>query len=238
MDIEKTGAHVYLGRDAGRDCMDSIKHADSTVKIVSPYLSPKYIRKLLKLHEKGIKIRLITSDHIEEKDEELDHKDLIKQECHVDETRHLVRIGIISLASIAFIISLIMLSSERLTGIIILLSSIILGTASFFFIRTKYYSYFPVIDLKVFDSSADNEGKRGYLIHSKIYIIDDSVAYLGSMNFTRNGFVNSYESSIKLKEKKAVRKVSEEFDWLFDNCELLEKDIDTWGKELYDEPRN
>ena len=238
MDPARAKSEIYLGRNAGRDCMDSIMHSEKSVKIVSPYLSPRYIRKLLRLHEKGVKIRLITSDRIEEKDDELNHKDLIKQECHLDETRAMVRTVLLVVSALAAIASLMLISYSLLTGLLILLASLAVGIYSYIFFRTKTYSYHPVFDLKVFDSSADMEGRRGYLIHSKVYVIDDKIACLGSMNFTKNGFVNSYESSIRIEEKGAVKKISSEVDWLFENCELVAMDIDEWGKRLYDEPRN
>jgi phosphatidylserine/phosphatidylglycerophosphate/cardiolipin synthase-like enzyme len=48
------------------------------------------------------------------------------------------------------------------------------------------YSHNSVFDLKVFLSQYSNsELKNDYFIHSKIYNIDDKIAFLGSVNFTQ-----------------------------------------------------
>lgn len=56
---------INLGRGIGFRIMNSVKNAKSSVKIISPYLSPDYIKELLNLHNKGVKITLITCDNIE-----------------------------------------------------------------------------------------------------------------------------------------------------------------------------
>jgi phosphatidylserine/phosphatidylglycerophosphate/cardiolipin synthase-like enzyme len=129
-------------------------------------------------------------------------------------------------------------------GFISLLYALLIGgiciAASLFWLKTSletriyFYSYYPLFKLKVFYS--DKEGKGEYLIHSKIYVIDNNIAYLGSANFTYTGFNKSYESVIYIKDRDAVRKISQEVDNLYNNSNLYYKDIQEWGKQIYSEP--
>ncbi|MDO8459875.1 MAG: phospholipase D family protein [Nanoarchaeota archaeon] len=82
--------------------------------------------------------------------------------------------------------------------------------------------------IKVFDSKS---GKRPYsteLIHSKIYVIDEEVAFVGSANFTYSGFKTHYETMIKIKDKKAVHDISKEIEDLYNSKELRVKEIKEW----------
>ena len=38
--------HIYIGREAGKEIHEKIKNAKKSVKVVSPYLSPDYIKDL------------------------------------------------------------------------------------------------------------------------------------------------------------------------------------------------
>ena len=44
---------IYIGREAGKEIHERIRGAKKSVKIVSPYLSPDYMKDLIRLHEKG-----------------------------------------------------------------------------------------------------------------------------------------------------------------------------------------
>lgn len=90
---------IYIGKSAGAKMMQDIRNAQKNVKIVSPYLSPFLIKELIHLHSRGIKIRLITSDEIEDfygYDKNI-HK-LIIQHRHVDEKAKQTRNNLLSLS--------------------------------------------------------------------------------------------------------------------------------------------
>ena len=57
---------IYIGIGAGKKLLHDIENAQKSVKIVSPFLSPDYIKILIELKEKGLDIKLITSDEIED----------------------------------------------------------------------------------------------------------------------------------------------------------------------------
>jgi len=55
------------------------------------------------------------------------------------------------------------------------------------------------------------------LIHGKIYIIDNKIAYLGSLNLTTMGTKYNYETRIRITDAEAVNEINEEFYELFNN---------------------
>lgn len=86
--------------------------------------------------------------------------------------------------------------------------------------------------------SPETNQQSDTFIHGKIYLIDDAIAYLGSLNFTNSGTKNNYETRIKTTDRQAIEKIKEEIDDLFNHSNLPEKDIQVWGKQLYEEPIN
>ena len=66
-----------------------------------------------------------------------------------------------------------------------------------------------------------------------MYLIDDGIAYLGSLNFTGNGTKNNYETRIRIEDRKAVKDLLVEFDALFHNEDYPERELAVWGRELY-----
>ncbi|WP_394331702.1 phospholipase D-like domain-containing protein [Arenibacter certesii] len=66
-------------------------------------------------------------------------------------------------------------------------------------------------------------------MHSKIYLVDHEIAYLGSLNFIYNGAHKNYETRIRIADRKAIKELNSEFDTLFDNENYLEKELSEWG---------
>jgi phosphatidylserine/phosphatidylglycerophosphate/cardiolipin synthase-like enzyme len=63
---------------------------------------------------------------------------------------------------------------------------------------------------KVFVSPNSGNSTNKTFIHSKIYIIDDEIAYLGSLNFTGSGVKDNHETRIRTTDPEAVAKIIEE----------------------------
>ncbi|MBN1175412.1 phospholipase D family protein [Candidatus Woesearchaeota archaeon] len=239
MFINKANCSIFLGRDAGSHCLNVIQRAKKEVKIVSPYLSTNYIRELIKLHKKGVKITLITSDNLaNNRDNSFDPTEIIEQEQIIHDQKVQTRKNGFWISSGIGMFMLFL--SFAAPALLILVLGAIISAIIFFTMRTNEYKYKPIFKLKIFSSREDENGGRGYLIHSKVYVIDNEHAFLGSINFTNNGFSNSYESAIKTDDKQAVKKISEEIDWVYKNAGLAFTDIQEWGQELYAElePKN
>jgi len=86
----------------------------------------------------------------------------------------------------------------------------------------------PIFKIKVFDSASGKRPGSTELIHSKIFVIDEEVAFLGSVNYTYAGFKTHYETTIKVEDKNAVREISEEVDKLYNSGDLRGKSVEEW----------
>ncbi|CAA7386128.1 Cardiolipin synthase [Chryseobacterium fistulae] len=245
---------IYIGKSAGTKLIQDIRNAKKNVKIVSPYLSPYLIKELIFLHSKGIDINLITTDEIEDfYGTEKNINKLIVQHRYVDEEAKAARDSLINFSG-TLLFSMI--------GLILVLFSLIyflkvwslaygfIIVALLFLVRdfivrqikTKkiyHYTYKQLFPFKVYISPNSNGMSfNRTFIHSKIYVIDDEIAYMGSLNFTAKGVKENHETRIRTTDPNAVSKTVEEVNHLFFNSNLVERDIQFWGSQLYDEPIN
>lgn len=242
--------YISLGRGYGLEILEAIKKAEKSVKIVSPYLSASYLEELVKLSEKGIKITLITSDNLTESSNTFSNfrdSDIIKQEKiqnpnveNPNAKRQKQNLRLTSL--ICFLISITTFVFSAFLNFLIYLAIILafIGAIALVFSyfienysKNYSYKYYSIFRLKVFDSASGPNPQSTNLIHSKIFIIDEKTAYLGSANFTYSGFKIHYETVIKIKDPKAISDISQEVENLFISTELKAKSIDDWGREIY-----
>ncbi|UFH31400.1 phospholipase D-like domain-containing protein [Chryseobacterium sp. C-71] len=87
--------------------MEDIRNAKRNVKIVSPYLSPYLIKELILLHSRGLRIKLITNDKIEDFDgSEKNIHQLILQDKHVNKEEKQKRDKLIKLSENLLIVIL------------------------------------------------------------------------------------------------------------------------------------
>ncbi|WP_313376660.1 phospholipase D-like domain-containing protein [Chishuiella sp.] len=245
---------IYVGKGAGKKLLDDISNAKNNIKIISPYLSPFLIKELIYLYSKGIEIHLITTDGIEDfynANEKNIHKLIIQHQIK-DNAAELVRnkwidimkillYGIICLSLILLLSGYFYREIKLLYGCIPLLLLFLIR--NFFQNKVKNkkifnYHYTQLFPFKVFVSPKNINSYKNMFIHSKIYIIDDEIVYMGSLNFTSSGTKENYETRIRTIDKAAVNKIVEEFNDLFFNSGLPEIEIQSWGKSLYKEPIN
>jgi len=73
-------------------------------------------------------------------------------------------------------------------------------------------------------------------MHSKIYVIDDIIAYIGSVNFTYRAFEQNYETIVKIIDNSAITDISSEVDRLYNETQFKYIDISVIGRSLYPEP--
>jgi len=231
---------ISLGRGDGMEILRAIKNAKKSVKVVSPYLSPSYIKELINLRKKDIPITLITCDEIETNNySNLTHSDIIKQkkilipeDKRKKKTLKTTSIILFLIGFITLLFSISFLPIIFISGTLIIIS-IIMAIISYF--KEEYkYNYHSIFRLKVFDSHSGDKPWSTNLIHSKIFLIDDKICYLGSANFTYSGFKTHYETIIKVEDPKAIQDISKEVERLFYSTELEAKDIQEWGKEIYE----
>ena len=228
--------YIYIGREAGKEIHESIRNAKKSVKIVSPYLSPDYVKDLLRLHNKGVKITLITCDKIETNDySDFRASDLIKKEEIINPKAKKAKKAIFSYLIITFAVFLMAVLFYLifffsllliLIGLLLVVGFILL--ISYSLIKTYSYEYTPIFRIKVFDSASGKNPRSTELIHSKIFIIDESVCFLGSANLTYSGFKTHYETTIRIDDARAIQDISEEVEMLYSSRELRAKSVDEW----------
>ena len=244
---------IYIGKGAGSKLMKDIEQAKQSVKIVSPYISNGMLSKLIKLKtEKNIGIELITLDDEIYKIFRVDQdalRNLFIQECEVDiqtqkkcATWIKISKGLFAGVIVSIILATLLLAYNTNLSIflailpttILLLSYIILKA----YIRKKKifnYKYSTLFPLKL---NTSNNKYNNTFIHSKIYIIDDPIAYLGSLNFTEYGMRSNCEARIRTEDDKAVKEIIRLFDELLNDSPMSDYSITGWGKRLYKEPIN
>lgn len=244
---------VYIGTGAGKKLMEDIESAKRSVKVVSPYLSPFLVKKLIDLHYRNIEVQLITMDTIEDFywDRQKNIHQLIIQDRKTDKEAEALRLKwihrkrllcyflilmVIVISAIAFRIQ------DRMVlwgGIPLLLEWFLIRYYSSKIRKAKiyHYSYRQLFPFKVYTTPIGNSYSHPF-IHGKLYLVDDEIAYLGSLNFTNNGTRNNYETRIRIADRKAVKELASEFDALFSNKNYLEKAVTEWGRELYVERGN
>ncbi len=238
---------LYIGQGAGKKLWQELYKAEQSIKIVSPYLSPSSVSQLIKIQEKGIEVSLITTDEIE------DYKDphksnmsklIIQYENYDENAEHrknrirsyiylFIGLTLISLLLMGYLfLSEIQTDLKAIAG---LLSLLFIGV-SFFLkntlkaIRAYSYTYDSLFKLKVICSKESSS-----FVHSKIYIIDDKIAYLGSMNLTYKGGTSNLETRVRTQDTNAVSKITEEFETIFFKEDLVDISIDHLGKKVYEE---
>ncbi|MDQ0639407.1 phosphatidylserine/phosphatidylglycerophosphate/cardiolipin synthase-like enzyme [Pedobacter sp. W3I1] len=240
---------IYIGKGAGKKLMDDMNNAKHSVKIISPYLSPDLILELIYLKNKNINVKLITTNNIEDfyGDRERNIYKLIIQKRNTDFNKQIVRnkwikfaetLSRISYGLIALLIALAYYFRDLKVFLVFVPIVVLFLIRSFYKTKIKNlqiysYSYTQLFPFKVYMSN-----EKTSLIHSKIYLIDDQIAYMGSLNFTQSGTQFNHETRIRTTDAKAIEKIKLEIDELFENPYMPAVDLQLWGKQLYLEPIN
>ena len=241
-----------MGTGGGKKLLHEIGNAQRSVKISSPYLSPKTVQKLIGLHNRGIEVSLITSDTLDGNSlQERSLKPLIVQNRHLDEYANMVRNrwkkagSTLTYSSLVtfILLPLLFYFTKNWAFLFLIPIPIILYCASRWvngIVRKKKiysYSYSSLFPFKVY-VTPDSNHINDMFIHGKIYIIDGHTAYLGSLNFTESGTKYNYETRIRVTDVQAVRKIDVEFEELYCHESLAFIGIEEWGSYLYLEPIN
>ncbi|WP_051691669.1 phospholipase D-like domain-containing protein [Pedobacter borealis] len=240
---------IYIGKGAGKKLMDDMRSAKYSVKIISPYLSPYLISELINLKDKNIDVKLITTNNIEDfyGDRERNIYKLIIQKCNTDFDKQIIRnkwiklaetLSYISYGLIALLIALAYYFRDLKIFLGFIPIIILFLIRGLYKIKTKNlriysYNYTQLFPFKVYMCN-----EKASLIHSKIYLIDGQIAYMGSLNFTASGTQHNHETRIRTTDINAIEKINKEIDDLFENPYMIAADLQLWGRQLYIEPIN
>lgn len=257
MFVNGVNCDIYIGTGAGKKLLEDIQSATSSVKIASPYLSASLIHDLIEMKNRSIEVELITEDTIEDFRDNRNIKKLIIQHRETDQNAvakrdKMSKITVVLLVAAFVVLFLFFVLVFKSQDSIVYLG--IVPVIAVFLIYFQYrntvrntviykYRYTSLFPLKVFFHRKKNPPGGTAVdsspsIHSKIYLIDDRIAYLGSLNFTVSGTQHNHETRIRTEDPAAVKDIKEEYDRLMNVSEYAQKDIQAWGKEVYFEAIN
>lgn len=222
--IENTAdesVEVYIGQSAGKQLNKDILNAKKEVLIISPYIDESKIDDLIHLNNNGVNVQIAFSD-LRQKQKSRILKKLITQHRNTDESvkdkvsKKIKLFNILSIASLFIGTTLLIYAGltfkEFNVSLIILLLLSVAGVIGFQLFKnekkkiaktTVYsYDYNKNIHFKYLRNNFKEYNKQ--FIHSKIYVIDRKVAYLGSLNYTNNGFTTNFETRVRITQSEKV----------------------------------
>ncbi len=190
--INVANCDIYLGQDTGKKVLSDIKSAKKSLKIVSPYLSSSYVNELVSLHNKNVDVQLITTDKIKDKNFHFNilrkliiQYRIVNEEAEKTRNKWIDRCSFLLFGIAGYVIAFLLTayfywSIKLFYGIIPLIIAILirkLYQEKILQKRIYDYKYELLFPFKVFISPTYKHYNKGIFLHSKIYIIDDQIAY-------------------------------------------------------------
>ena len=187
-----------------------MKNAKKSITIIAPFLSGKMIsEEIFKALNKNVQVKIISKDN--ERIYPLLKKILfIRKRSSQNQNEWLFQLGKFLLIVFYIILSLAILEiftsfgfnvSFMRNSLSILFSVFIVFFRDFILNNKKSskftYSKRENLKLHILD--------KDYHLHSKIYIIDNKTAFLGSLNCTDTGFLLNHETCIKTIDKSVIK---------------------------------
>lgn len=247
------GVEVFVGQNAGNQLNKDILNAKAEVLIISPYIDEVKLDDLIMLKNRNINVRLAFSDLRPEQYGSILRK-LIHQNRVTDmkkkEKREslknlfflssviLLCLGISALVYFGFHLVDDLTNPNNFVALLVAIASLY-GFFRCWEKKTEVekmeiytYHYSENLNFKyVRNNRYDNK-----FLHSKIYIIDRKVAYLGSLNYTKSGFTSNFESRIRITQQEKVNELVRFVHDIFeDNMNLKKHELFYLGRQVYSE---
>lgn len=216
--LKDISCDIYAGKKAGIAVRTTMKNAKKSITIIAPFLSGKMIgEEIFKALNKNVQVKIISKDN--ERIYPLLKKILfIKKHSSQNQNEWISQLGKFLLIVFYIILSLAILEIFTSFGFNVSFMRNSLSKSSFL-ILTILFSVFIVFFrdfiLNNKKSSKFTYSKRenlklhildkDYHLHSKIYIIDNKTAFLGSLNCTDTGFLLNHETCIKTIDKSVIK---------------------------------
>ena len=191
IDIKSNNFQIYNGFNSGKDICECISNAKSNIVIMSPYLGAKESGN--DLDEKESNANLEGNKN---------NKDLFSAlENAVSKNGNNENFNITIFSSYNFDESIKKIDSEKnqeerknLDGFIVFVDKIMSNN------NLKSKITFKIINQEIYnfkDISKPEENRFYNFFHSKIFLIDESILFLGSVNSTKSAFTFNVETRIK-----------------------------------------
>lgn len=245
---------VYVGQSSGKQLSEDILNAKEEVLIISPYIDESKLDDLINLKNKNINVRLAFSS-LREKDKQDEKilKKLIHQHKETDNYKKeqkeklknkffLYSIISICAGTVFFLYGLLQMKIEAKSIICIVAAFVLFYAYHQFTIKKDTanripiyrYNYSKKINFKYLRNFKDSK----MFMHSKIYVIDRKIAYMGSLNFTNNGFTSNFETRIRITQKNKIEELVEFMHSIFeDDINFKSHEIGYLGKKAYTEEK-
>lgn len=233
---------VYFGSSAGKAILHEMERAQSSILVISPYLSSEYIHLLARRANNGIKVTVISQAQAA-KDMEPLYRAAIQQDIDIDEksfTRRkiasfLAKVSIFTSLFLPYILTqakIEIILALKISGGLFFLGAILLVIAKT--IRPISYSYSELFNFFILPSWKNKE-RNSYtpLVHAKIYAIDGQIAFIGSPNLTWSGMRNNYEVVVKIRDAMLCKSLYYEARGISRFAERLQADLT--GPQIYQE---
>lgn len=236
----------FLGQNAGTELLQDLQRARRSIVVVSPYASAKLLERLSERQAAGVHVTLVTTTDVGRGMGPA----LVQQTRHTDqrakERRSNTKIAGVAVIVLGVLVAFWMALEQAWAAFGVAVLGAAAGAFAYQFAeRMRIYSYsyrypFPVV--RIFESAYANghpsRNPRRMFVHSKAYVIDGEVAYLGSLNFTSSGMTHNYESCVRFTEPAAVQRISAMVESLCTSDWWDTRAAASWGPELYPEPAN
>lgn len=245
-EIDINEGSLYLGKKAGKEIFEKINKAKKSIKIITPYISSEYVDLLKKKKRQGLIVKLIVSSDIGgDKDKNTSLKKLISQKQNTNEKLKNKRDTALRVIKYSLLFAILLTgtgifySVQKIQYAALVFVALYLARKYFSSLVIYSYTYYSELSLSIpmspYTYGFDDEHT---LTHTKLFIIDDESAYVGSINFTKSAFWKNYESRVKLTSSKVIDTLNKEFSYVFKNNSTQYLDINIKGSYLYAEPPN
>ncbi|NPA76560.1 MAG: hypothetical protein GXN93_02295, partial [Candidatus Diapherotrites archaeon] len=174
MQIKTKKVEFYFGRGVGMVLESLLAKAKKRVWIVSPWISEKYARALNKLADKGVDVKVVTSDDTGNYAHRRALRELIGlRKMEVSEVVHKKRDELLLAAAVIGLVGLLQIFSNWLLGVLLILAAagmlfIYMGVDRVDYQLAPQLVPDPKIHLQIYNWGGGDEQ-----LHSKIYIIDN-----------------------------------------------------------------
>ena len=249
---ESEAVEVYIGQNSGRQLQRDIENAKSEVLIISPYIDETKLDDLIKLKNRNINVRLAFSSLRKEQKNNILQK-LIQQNKYTDTVKqervkkqaklynYLTTTSFV-LGICALILSVFEISNSKIFVSCLLILIVFFALSQWFKKKKKQiektgiytYDYSAKINFKYLS----NYFNKDKFVHSKIYVIDRKVAYLGSLNFTNDGFSSNFETRIRITHEDKIKELVEFVNNIFkDDTNFGKHELSWLGRKVYNEDK-
>lgn len=240
--------NLYIGTGAGSPLLTAVEDAKVSIKICSPYISPSLLSLLLDKEDDNVQVQCITQKVGKNWADEFGLKDtctrLLKSHLHIDKEQEKLKERVLKQAHKSKVIGICFLgcsfvywllhiffggltvpeSMEESFWIFVSNFSVLIILSIYFFRKEKQQvRYAQTINIWEYRYSFTKDfcilrQNCPKFPHLKLVIVDEKVAYLGSLNFTHSGIESHIESCIDIKNEANVKSLINCFDKLWQYC--------------------